>query len=272
MINQNSPIGVFDSGVGGLTVVKSIIERLAHESIVYFGDTARVPYGTKSKDSITSFSREIVEFLIERKVKLIVIACNTVCASSLEILSRDYSIPIIGVIGPGSRAAVNSTKNLRVGVIGTPRTIDSGAYLDTIKFINNNIEITSLSCPLFVPLVEEGWNDNTIALSVAEKYLSPLKQENIDTLVLGCTHYPLLKGVISKVLGPTVDLVDSGDETANEVDMMLTKLNMKSDHQNPTYNFYVSDAEEKFLVLAKQILQTSISNLTKIQLNDKVYI
>ena len=263
---RNLPIGVFDSGIGGLTVVKSIMERLPNESMIYFGDTARVPYGIKSKETITRFTHEIIRFLMEQKIKLIVVACNTVCASSLETVQEQYPIPMIGVIEPGAKAAVNHTKNNRVGVIGTQRTIDSGAYIEAIHKFNPEIKVESLPCPLFVPLAEEGWTNNAVTMATAKEYLAPLKSKDIDTMVLGCTHYPLLKEAIGEVMGPKVKLVDSGDETALEIERTLRRMQLETNNLETSYNFYVSDAPEKFLTNGLKFLNRPISNVTKILL------
>ncbi|MBI2495672.1 MAG: glutamate racemase, partial [Candidatus Omnitrophica bacterium] len=213
MNGARQPIGVFDSGIGGLTVVKALIEELPVESIVYFGDTARVPYGTKSKHTIVKFSLENVEFLLRFGVKCIVIACNTSSSWALPTLRKYFKVPIIGVIRPGALAAVRETRNKRIGVIGTNATIQSRAYETAIQRIDPAVKVFSGSCPLFVPLVEEGWLNGAISRQVARRYLEPLARQRIDTLILGCTHYPLLASTIQQVLGSGVSLVDSAKQT-----------------------------------------------------------
>ena len=241
------PIGVFDSGIGGLTVVKALIDELPGESIVYFGDTARVPYGTKSKSTIVKFSLENVEFLLRFGVKCIVIACNTSSSWALPTLRKYFKVPIIGVIRPGALAALRQTRNKRVGVIGTTATIHSGAYEVAIKRLDPTITVFSQDCPLFVPLVEEGWLNGSICQQVAERYLLPLQRRRIDTLILGCTHYPLLMPAIRQVLGPGVALVDSAQQTAAEVRGVLTGgAIMTNGHVHPRYRFFVTDEPTHF--------------------------
>ena len=247
MAGMRQPIGVFDSGIGGLTVVKALIEDLPGESIVYFGDTARVPYGTKSKSTIVRFSLENVEFLLRYGVKCIVIACNTSSSWALPTLRKYFKVPIVGVIRPGAVAAVRATRTKRVGVIGTSATINSGAYEAAIKRIDPDITVVSASCPLFVPLVEEGWLDGAICRAIVEQYLAPLKQQGIDTLILGCTHYPLLAATIQEVLGDEVTLVDSARQTAIEVRGLLTGTDALVQRNGlPRYRFFVTDEPTHF--------------------------
>jgi glutamate racemase len=246
-MSDHRPIGVFDSGVGGLTVVDQLQAILPKETIVYFGDTARVPYGTKSKETVTKFSVENVEFLMKHDVKMIVVACNTVSSLSLDFLKRCFRVPIIGVIEPGAKAALSITRNNKVGVIGTAATISSGAYERTIKKLNTQISCYCQSCSLFVPLVEEGWLDKDVTKEVAETYLAGLKKKGIDTLILGCTHYPLLKDVLNKVMGHKVVLIDSAKEVAKctkevlDVNGLLNNSTAK-----PKHKFFVSDEPDKF--------------------------
>ena len=207
-MSDSRPIGIFDSGVGGLTVVGKVQEILPNEDLIYFGDTARVPYGTKSKETVTKFSVENVEFLMGHNVKLVIVACNTASSLSLDFLKRCFRVPVIGVIEPGAREAVSATRNDRIGVIGTNATVSSGAYETAMKRIDKKLKVFAASCPLFVPLVEDGWMDRRVAYDVASIYLKPLKAKGVDTLILGCTHYPLLKNVIRKVMGADVMLVD----------------------------------------------------------------
>ncbi len=224
--DRRAPIGVFDSGIGGLTVAHAIMQQLPGESIIYFGDTARVPYGPKSPDTVRRYSREIAAYLIGEGVKAIVVACNTATAHALPALEQELSVPVIGVIGPGARAAAKGTRNGHIGVIGTDGTIRSGAYVRAINHEMPEAVVTSLACPLFVPLVEEGWVDREATWIIAREYLAPLVRDHIDTLVLGCTHYPLLKPVIGETDGRSVRLIDSAEETAADARRMLREANL----------------------------------------------
>lgn len=263
MINSNS-IGIFDSGVGGLTVLKEVSKMLPAENIIYLGDTARVPYGIRSPETVTRYSFECTEFLLKKKIKLLVVACNTVSAISLHEIQKKISIPVIGVIEPGARAAATSTKNKRVGVIGTEATIKSSAYMKAIKALNKDIDVFGLSCPLFVPLAEEGWTNDVIAQLVAKKYLKDIIDMGVDTLVLGCTHYPLLKGVIKEIMSD-VYLVDSAIETAKVVkDVLQTQRSMGS--KQGKQKFYVTDSPEKFISVGERFLGHKIENIKKISL------
>ncbi|MFH0772662.1 MAG: glutamate racemase [Candidatus Omnitrophota bacterium] len=252
---KNSPIGVFDSGVGGLTVVRELVRELPNEDIVYFGDTARVPYGAKSASTIKKFSIENVLFLLKFNVKMIITACNTSSAICLPFLSRYFNVPILGVIKPGAKAAVGSTRNGRIGIIGTYATIASGAYEAEIKSISPSAKVYSKSCPLFVPLAEEGWANDGVADIIADRYLAPLKKRGIDALILGCTHYPLLRMAIKNVMGDGVNLVDSAEETAREAGSLLEERALRSSSgKKSVCRFYVSDAPEKFKLVAKKFL------------------
>lgn len=263
---KDNPIGVFDSGVGGLTVVKELIKEVPNEDIIYFGDTARVPYGTKSPSTVRRFSVENTLFLLKFNVKLLVIACNTSSAIGLSELQKFFSIPIIGVIKPGAKAAIRSTRNGRVGVIGTSATISSGAYEREIRHLNNNIKVFGQSCPLFVPLVEESWLDGDIAEAVAAKYLNSLKKQKIDTLILGCTHYPLLALIIKNVMGKGVKLVDSAEETAKEAKDLLEECGLKSESKRKgKLKIYVSDEPAKISVSAKRFLGRRIDSAEKVK-------
>lgn len=255
---DSRPIGVFDSGIGGLTVVKEIMETLKNESLVYFGDTARVPYGSKSKQTVIKYAFQNTRFLLSQGVKAVVIACNTASATSLEEVKAYFDVPVFGVIEPGAIAAVNTSSNKKVGIIGTERTILSEAYQKAIRALDPNIEIKSTPCPLFVPLVEEGWADTEVAYMVAKEYLKPLKESGVDTLVLGCTHYPLLIDTISKVMGD-VKLVNPARETALMVKEKLDELNLsyKGD-EKPYYKFFVSDNPEKFREVGEKFLKKPI--------------
>ena len=225
-MDTNAPIGVFDSGVGGLTVAREIMRQIPNERIVYFGDTARVPYGSKSKDIITKYSRQIIRFLLTENVKAIVIACNTASAFALDTMQKEFDIPIIGVLKPGAKVAAKTTVNGRIGLIGTEGTIHSGMYAQFIKSIKPDVEVIGKPCPLFVPLVEEGMLHDTITDQVAERYLSTLKDKNIDTLIMGCTHYPLLRSTIRRVMGESVNLVNPAYETAIELKKLLENKNL----------------------------------------------
>ncbi|ADL08908.1 glutamate racemase [Thermosediminibacter oceani] len=265
MDTNERPIGIFDSGIGGLTVAREIMNHLPGENLVYFGDTARVPYGSKSKETITRFAFEGVNFLMKQAVKMIVIACNTVSATCLDELQQAVPVPVVGVIEPGARAAVNATVNGVVGVIGTERTINSGAYIKAIHRLNSSIKIFSRACPMFVPLVEEGWLDNEAAVFAARTYLGPLKKEGIDTLVLACTHYPLLKPTLRKVMGDQVFLVDSAMETAREVARLLREKSLARTGGGPaTYRYFVSDNPAKFKEVGERFLNRSIDPISVI--------
>lgn len=269
----NAPIGVFDSGVGGLTVAREIMRQIPNERIVYFGDTARVPYGSKSKDIITKYSRQIIRFLLTENVKAIVIACNTASALAIDTMQKEFDIPIIGVVKPGAKVAAATTVNGNIGLIGTEATIHSGMYTEFIKSIKPDANVIGKPCPLFVPLVEEGMLHDTITDQVAERYLNELKDKNIDTLIMGCTHYPLLRSTIGKVMGQGVNLVNPAYETAIELKRVLERNNLANvcdiDSPSSMYRFYVSDAAEKFKAFANSILPFDIT-MTK-QINIEQY-
>ena len=256
-MKQNAPIGVFDSGVGGLTVVKEIMSALPNESIVYYGDTARVPYGSKSAETIIAYSRQIARFLMTQEVKAIVVACNTASALALEIIKAEFDVPFIGVVKPGAKMAAQATQNKRIGIIATEGTISSGIYEKFLKATSPEVEVFGKACPLFVPLAEEGWLNDTVTKQVAERYLAELKEKQVDALVLGCTHYPLLRGVIGEVMGEGVTLVNPAYETAKELTYVLEDnhlLKNAEDAQPPIHKFYVSDGAEKFRRFANTIL------------------
>ncbi len=262
---KDRPIGVFDSGVGGLTVLKEIIRQLPHESTIYLGDTARVPYGIRSSETVIRYSFENTTFLSTKDIKLLVIACNTASSVSLDLIKNSVSIPVIGVIEPGAKAAVRSTKNKKIGVIGTEATVKSNAYTKAIKAIDESIEILSFACPLFVPLVEEGWTEGDIATMIAGQYLNGLKAEGIDTIVLGCTHYPLLKKVITEVMGEDVILIDSAVETSLEIKSILEVLGLnRGPEAIPLNKFYVTDSPERFLKVSENFLGQKIEQIEKI--------
>lgn len=252
-------IGVFDSGVGGLTVAREIMNQLPNENIVYFGDTARVPYGSKSKETIITFSKQIAEFLRTKNVKAIVIACNTASAFALEALKKDMDIPVIGVIEPGARTAAETTKNNKIGVIGTEGTVNSGIYTDYLREIKPEALVYSRACPLFCPLVEENWLYDSVTIEVADRYLSELKGYGVDTLVLGCTHYPLLRHTIQKVMGDGVQLVNPAYETALTLKRVLEEQGLEQQEwRKPEHEFYVSDGADKFRTFANTILPCEV--------------
>lgn len=275
-INSNNlPIGIFDSGIGGLTVLKEIINRLPGERTIYLGDTARVPYGSRSPETVTRYSFENSRFLFSRGIKLLVIACNTASSVSLESVRQSVPVPVIGVIQPGARAAAAATRNRKVGVIGTDATVRTNAYSSAIRSIDNSIEVFSLACPLFVPLVEEGWTEGAVVELTAETYLRDIRKKGIDTLVLGCTHYPLLKGVLSKIMGPGVRLIDSAIETASTIRAALEEQSLLRDVQGDgagesEREFYVTDSPEKFIDVGERFLGSSISFIKKIELESEV--
>ena len=263
--SSDRPIGVFDSGVGGLTVVRELINLLPGEDIVYFGDTARVPYGTKSAETVVRFAREDLGFLKSRDVKLIVVACNTASSIALPQLADESDIPVIGVLLPGARGAAAATRNSRVAVIGTTATITSGAYEKALLDINDGLEIMSHPCPLFVSIAEEGWVDDDIALMIARRYLEPLRGFGADTLVLGCTHYPLLKGVISRVMGDDVILVDSATETAAEVRETLSSSGLLSGNDSGGGIYvYLSDIPYRFREKGERFLGRPIEAVEQV--------
>ena len=254
----DAPIGVFDSGVGGLTVVREIIRQLPSENIVYFGDTARVPYGTKSRDTVIHYSEQIVNFLQTKQVKAIVIACNTATAYALDVLKEKLDIPIIGVVRPGAVTAVNATQNGRIGIIATEGTVGSGIYPKVIKEYNPEIQVVQKACPLFVPLVEEGWTNDPITDEVAKRYLRSILDSNIDTLVLGCTHYPLLRKTIGRLVGEKVTLVNPAYETACSLREMLKQEGLYRESGKTSYHFFVSDGAERFHDFANSILPVEL--------------
>jgi len=257
-------IGVFDSGVGGLTVVKELIRQLPFEDIVYFGDTARVPYGIKSKETIIRFSIENILFLLKQDVKLICVACNTVSSVALPVIRNHFRVPIIGVLTPGVREAVYATQNKRIGVIGTNSTIKSHAYENEIKQLNPLVKVTALACPLFVPFVEEGWLSGNVVLEVTRTYLKPLKSAGVDTVILGCTHYPLLKSVIKEVLGEKVNLIDSARQVGMEVKKTLSVEGLLNKERRGRHKFYVSDNPEWFMGLAERFLGQKVKDVSKV--------
>jgi len=266
---SSSPIGVFDSGIGGLTVVAEVMRQLPNEEIVYFGDTARLPYGPKSNETVTQFAIQDAEFLLEHGVKNIVVACNTASSIAVDALADRYDVPVIGVIEPGALAAVSSTLTGRVGVIGTEGTIASGAYRRAIRRLDRDIEVVETSCPLFVPLAEEGWTDREVTLVIAHEYLTPLRDAAVDVLVLGCTHYPILKNTIARVFGPTVKLIDSAEETAKEVGERLEGLDLaRKDETPPVHKFFVSDVPHRFREQAERFLGSPLPDVSVVTVDE----
>ncbi|UCD36591.1 MAG: glutamate racemase [Nitrospiraceae bacterium] len=260
------PVGVFDSGVGGLTVMREIIKALPDEHILYFGDTARVPYGVRSPETVLKYSVENSQFLMSQGIKLLVIACNTSSAVSLETLRVTLPVPVIGVVEPGARAAVALTKKKKVAVIGTETTINSSSYEKAIRAIDDSISVSGIACPLFVPLIEEGWLEGDVVRLTAEKYLAPVRQGSADTLVLGCTHYPMIKEVIRDTV--RIALIDSAVETAREVKRMLGGQGLLRAGRGPAKrHYFVTDSPEKFIRVGERFLDHRISNITKISLD-----
>jgi len=259
---MNKPIGVFDSGVGGLTVVKELLKQLPGEDIVYFGDTSRVPYGTKSKPTIIKFSVENANFLATFDIKLLVVACNTSSSLSLDVLKERFKLPIVDVIEPSCREAVKLTQNKKIGVIGTQATVKSNSYQNVIKAINPDVEVFTASCPLFVPLAEEGWVTGEVTEKVAETYLAAIRAKEVDTLILGCTHYPLLADVISKVMGKKVKLVNSARHTAMKVKSTLNENNLLTESPgNGNLKFFVSDEVDNFKRVGKSFLGSELTEV-----------
>ncbi|HEX9144262.1 MAG TPA: glutamate racemase [Candidatus Binatia bacterium] len=265
MTNSESAIGVFDSGIGGLTVLQRIMEALPKENTVYLGDTARAPYGTKSVETVLRYSFENSEFLVEKGVKIVVVACNTSTAIALGHLKDSLAVPVVGVIEPGVKKAIKTTKNRKVGVIGTEATIQSGAYTHALKSAHPDVEVYSRACPLFVPLVEEGWTDNAVVEMTVQVYLGSLKQSGIDTLILGCTHYPLLKKAIRKFMGSGVRLVDSAEETAQEVQSLLKKGTAAKKSGKGIHSFFVTDAPDRFVKVGRRFLGEKVESAVRIE-------
>lgn len=261
----NQPIGVFDSGIGGLTVVHQLMQQLPHESIIYFGDTARVPYGPKSAETVRRYALQIGEWLVTQGVKVVVVACNTATAHALSALRETLPVPVIGVIGPGARAALAATNGGAVGVIGTAGTIASGAYERALRNLSPDLQVRTKACPLLVPLVEEGWTDHAATRLVVHEYLQPLLAAGVDTLVLGCTHYPLLADALAQEAGPNVKLIDSARETAAETARLLQKNGWERPHADndakPQYRFVASDAPDHFLTLGRRFLGDTIDRV-----------
>lgn len=261
MTRSSQAIGIFDSGVGGLTVMQELMHALPHEQLIYFGDTARVPYGNKSSQTIIRYSIENTICLLEKNIKLLVVACNTVSAFALSKLRTLFNIPIVGVIEPGAKKAVAVTRNQRIAILGTKGTIQSGAYQTTILSLAPEANIFPISCPLLVPLVEEQWFDHPATQLVIQEYLRPIQTEQVDTLLLGCTHYPLLSSLIQQEIGKEVNLINSASTCATEVAYLLKEQNLLASHLQKSHQYYVSNDPEKFHSLAKTLFSHSLTNV-----------
>lgn len=262
---NSRPIGVFDSGIGGLTVVHALTRRLPHENIVYFGDTARVPYGPKSPQVVREYAAQDVDFLLSKNVKMVVIACNTVSSVALDVVQKHAKMPVVGVILPGAMAAVKASGKKRIGVIGTRATVNSSAYTNALRQLDHDVEVFEQECPLFVPLAEEGWIDHKVTDAVAKEYLFPLRQHRIDTLILGCTHYPILRRAIASALDERVGLIDSGEAAAQEVERVLDEHGIRNPStERANLQFYVSDIPAKFAEIGERFLQQRMGRVQKV--------
>jgi glutamate racemase len=265
-LQRTRPIGVFDSGVGGLTVVRALMERLPLESIVYFGDTARVPYGIKSVATIEHYTAQITDFLLAREVKMLIVACNTMAAVASHVVKGKAPVPVLDVIDAGARAAVLATRSRAVGVIGTPTTINSNAYARRMHALDGRVRLYSQACPLFVPLVEEGWLDHPVTRLTAQEYLKSVLAEGVDTLVLGCTHYPLLKPLLAEVAGPEVALVDSGVTVAGQAAQLLEETGLANPGEAPAYyQYFVTDIPLRFQTIGERFLGRSLGEVEKVE-------
>lgn len=260
----DAPVGVFDSGVGGLTVLDAVRGRLPGESTVYLGDTARLPYGPKSPETVRRYARECADFLLGRGVKMLVVACNTASARALPGLREEVPVPVVGVVLPGAREAVERSRTGRIGVIGTRGTIESGAYQDAIRERRPDAFVRGVACPLFVPLVEEGWTDDEVARLTADRYLEPLLAEGVDALVLGCTHYPHLRGLLRRVAGEGVELVEPARATAEEAARRLEERGLAAGGEGPTHRYFVTDDAERFRSLAGAWMGEEIEHLEQV--------
>ena len=264
------PIGVFDSGLGGLTAVREIFRQLPHESVIYFGDTARLPYGNKSRETVTRFSLEITSFLVRRNVKCVVVACNTASSHALEALKARWELPVIGVIEPAARAAVAVSPHGRIGVVGTLATVGSQAYALALSKLAAGAAVLQRACPLFVPLVEEGWLDHPVTRLVADEYLAELRAANLESLILGCTHYPLLAPLLGEIMGPAVTLIDSGAEAARATAAILAERGQLADGKGPKHQFFLSDEPRRrsFARVAESFLSRPLPNVTVVDQTD----
>lgn len=268
---KGAPVGVFDSGVGGLTVVREIIRQLPDENIVYFGDTARVPYGSKSPKTVIRFSEQIIRFLKTKQVKAIVIACNTASALALDTVRDKFDVPILGVVSPGARAAVAVTQKQKIGVVGTDATVRSGVYTQVIHRMDPQIQVIEKACPLFVPLVEEGFKEHVVTQEIIEYYLESLRATDIDAMILGCTHYPLLRSRIRAYMGEEIQIVNPAYETAADLKALLKEQNMDNDSTDASgsrYEFYVSDKAEKFRQFANTVMPFDVPETNVVNIED----
>jgi len=262
---MRASIGIFDSGVGGLTVVQRLFEVVPHEHLLYLGDTARTPYGTKSAAVVTRYAIENAEFLLEKGAKMVVVACNTASSVALDALRARFDVPVVGVIDAGARGAVAATRNRKIGVIGTEATIASGSYTRALRALDPGLEIYTRACPLFVPLAEEGWVENEVARETAALYLASLRQSRIDALVLACTHYPLLARTIGDYLGPQVQLIDSATETAREVAATLAARGMARLEGRGSASFFVTDVPDRFIRIGGRFLGAAVESAVRIE-------
>ncbi|MCZ7601953.1 MAG: glutamate racemase [Melioribacteraceae bacterium] len=270
-MNKTNPVGIFDSGIGGLTVVKQMDQFIPNENMIYFGDTARVPYGNKSNETVIEYAIQDTKFLLKKNVKMIVVACNTVSSVALNKLRENFEIPIVGMIEPGAKSAIENTTNGKVGVIGTYATINNKAYSAALKKLDKKLKIYEKACPLFVPLAEEGMVNHPATKLIVKEYLDELKKQKIDTLILGCTHYPLLSNVIQEVMGDKVTLIDSGVAAASVVENYLFGRGLRNEsHQIGKRDFYVSDLPAKFKTIADTFLGRHIEHLTKVDLEELI--
>jgi glutamate racemase len=275
----DDPIGIFDSGIGGLTVVKELLKLLPDEELIYFGDTARVPYGTRSVKLIKQYSLEDATFLGQFHIKLLIVACNTASAVAVDLLKNVLTIPVTGVIEPGVEAALQSTKNHRIGIVGTTATVNSQSYQKQIKHVNSETEVFGQPCPLLVSLVEEGWIDDEITRLTVRKYFAPLIEKDVDTIILGCTHFPVIKQLIQQEVGPSIQLIDSGQETARVVRKMITDKSMlRSEPAGQPFRCYVSDIPDKFDVVGTRFLGQPVVNAQRVdfdsflmEVGEKIY-
>ncbi|MEJ2504957.1 MAG: glutamate racemase [Ignavibacteriaceae bacterium] len=266
-MSSTKPIGVFDSGIGGLTVVKRLATTLPNEDIIYFGDTARVPYGSKSNSTVIEYSIQDTNFLLSKHVKAVIVACNTASSVAIKDLKERFDIPIIGMIEPGAEKAIKESKNKRIGVIGTRTTISNQAYSKELNRIDSSVRVFEKACPLFVPLAEEGWIGHKATYEIAEEYLEELRNLEIDTLVLGCTHYPILSGVIQKVMGDNLTLIDSGIASAELVKKELQGKGLETDKKEAGKSeFYVSDIPTTFKTVAELFLGRPVNEVQKVSL------
>jgi glutamate racemase len=267
------PIGVFDSGIGGLTTVRELFRQLPHESIVYFGDTARLPYGNKSKETVTRFSLEIASFLVRQNVKCVVVACNTASSHALDAVRSHFLLPVMGVIEPAARAAVSASPHGLIGVVGTLATVGSGAYVEAIRALAPHTEVIARACPLFVPLVEEGWLEHRVTRMVAEEYLSELRAAHLESLILGCTHYPMIVTLLAELMGPGVRLIDSGAEAARATAQLLAERGQLAPDpgaRGPQHHFFLSDEPRRrsFTHIAQAFLGRPLPHVTVVDQTD----